>query len=264
MVNYINHAPTESSNSGIVANAKLQWSSQFNTEEWLAKSPDELLRHNKRAGLVMELVATRDIAQGEELFIDYQSDWIDAWQNHTENWNLHKHWNYEPPNNEWLAWMPTEEEIETRNMRFQFDRRDKFLGCHVKLPDDPLYPVDEAHGEPYPEFEWQQTDGMFRTTTDIYPCDVIDRNIDTNDMLYGMIRRDSVSPLEDRYSAVVTVRPGDDEHPPLRFISFNMPRRAIEIFDEEYASPQFYRGAFRHEIGIPDEIFPEAWKDMEP
>lgn len=264
VVNYINHAPSESSNGGVVANAKLQWSSRFNTKEWLDKSPEELLRHHRHAGLAMEVVATRDIAQGEEIFISYGPEWTEAWQKHSKNWKLDKSWNYEPPKNEWLDWMPTEEEIESRNLHLQFDRPDKFLGCHVQHPEKQLTPVDEGRGEAYEEFEWEPAEFMFRTTSNVYPCEIIERVIDTDDPLYAMIRKDSVSPINERYSAVVTVHPGDgtSRRPPLRFISYNMPRRAIEIFDEEYAAPQFYRGAFRHEIGVPDALFPEAWRDL--
>ena len=64
VVNYVNHAPSAGGENGsAVANAKLQWSERFNTKEWLDKSPEELIRQHKRAGLAMELVALRDIVQ---------------------------------------------------------------------------------------------------------------------------------------------------------------------------------------------------------
>ena len=157
--------------------------------------------------------------------------------------------------------MPTEEEIGRRKLRLQFDLPNKWLGCHVKRPDVQLKPVNEDRGEMFQEFEWFLAEGMYRTTTHVYPCEVVERVVENADAHYAMLRGDSVMPLREVYSAIVTVHPGDEHRPPIRFISFNMPRRAIEIFDEEYAAPQFYRGAFRHEIGIPDDLIPEAWRD---
>jgi SET domain len=255
VVNYINHA------SGDKANAKLQWSSQFNKADWLKKTPEELLRHHKTTGLAFDLVATRDIAPGEEVTLDYGTDWESAWQEHIENWSIESDWNYEPPHNDWLDWMPTEEELEKRSLVLQFDRPDKFLGCHVKLPDVPIPPVTDPEA-PLPEHEWKPVDGMFRTTTYVFPCEVIERSIESVHALYSLIRKDSVAPLVDTYSAVITVQHGTPATPPKKFISFNMPRRAIEIFDEEYSSPQFYRGAFRHPIGIPDDLIPDTWRDL--
>jgi SET domain len=255
VVNYINHA------SGGKANAKLQWSSQFNKADWLQKSPEDLLRHHKTTGLAFDLVATRDIAPGEEVTIDYGTEWESAWQEHRENWRIASDWNYEPPQNDWLDWMPTEEEIEKRSLVFQFDRPDKFLGCHVKLPDVPIPRVIDPEA-PLPEYEWQHVDGMFRTTTHVFPCEITERSLELDNFLYSLIRKDSVAPLPETYTAVITVHPGTLTTPPRQFISFNMPRRAIEIFDEEYSSPQFYRGAFRHAIGIPDDLIPDTWRDL--
>ncbi|CAB9512057.1 Guanylate cyclase [Seminavis robusta] len=264
VVNYINHA------NSTAANAKLQWSSKFNSEDWLQKSPEELLRHHKTAGLAFDLVATREIAAGEEVLLDYGPEWESAWRKHVENWALDPNWSYEPPVNEWLDWMPTEREIDHLQNRqtslkktdFQFERPDKFLGCHVKLPDVPIPPVYDENGV-LPEFEWTPVDGMFRTTSHVFPCEVVDRLIDgEHDIRYAVIRKDSVAPLHDLYSAIVTVHPGNHQTPPRRFVSYDMPRRAIEIFDEEYSSPQFYKGAFRHPIGIPNDLMPDAWRDL--
>ena len=258
VVNYINHASSKDGK----ANAKLQWSTPFNSQDWLDKSPEELLRMHKRAGLAMEIVALRDIAPGEEIFIDYQSHWEDAWKNHTEGYKLPGEWGYEPPSNQWFDWVSTDNEILDHELIVQYDRDDKYLGCHVPLPADlPAGPVED---EDLPQLEWRQAEGMFRTTKHVYPCEIIERNVDADHPVYARIRQATVAPLPQLYAAIITVPQGPDRDgkEPKRFISYNMPRRAIEIFDSDYASPQFHRKAFRHEIGIPDEIFPEAWRDL--
>jgi hypothetical protein len=274
VVNYINHAPSTTRatagerSSTPKANAKLQWSPQFNTKEWLEKSPDDLLSYENHAGLVMEIVATRTIAPQEEILLDYGEEWEAAWQKHTENWKLAEDWDYQPPVNQWLEWVPTEHEKRKMKISFQDSRSDKWLGCYVELPKK-VPPAPKGEKE-LPEFEWKAGDAMFRSTRSVFPCEVLERITD-EDFHYSIIRKDSVFPLKERYTAIITVPSADnsaggprgaEDHPPRHFVVHNMPRRAIEFFDEDYSSPQFYPGAFRHEIGIPDSIFPEAWRDL--
>ena len=42
----------------------------------------------------------------------------------------------------------------------------------------------------------------------------------------------------------------------------NVPRKAIMFFDEQYMSDNFLRRAFRHEMHLPDDMVPNAWRDM--
>jgi hypothetical protein len=38
-------------------------------------------------------------------------------------------------------------------------------------------------------------------------------------------------------------------------------RKAIRFYDHMYTSDMFLRNAFRHEIQLPDEMVPAAWRD---
>jgi len=40
------------------------------------------------------------------------------------------------------------------------------------------------------------------------------------------------------------------------------PREAIAFFDVPFTSDIHISGAFRHPIGIPDDMFPQQWKDL--
>lgn len=42
----------------------------------------------------------------------------------------------------------------------------------------------------------------------------------------------------------------------------SLPPVAIEFVHKPYQSDMYWSGAFRHSIGIPDDIFPSLWKDM--
>lgn len=41
----------------------------------------------------------------------------------------------------------------------------------------------------------------------------------------------------------------------------DLPREAFAFINTAYSSDMLLTNAFRHEIGIPDELFPEAWKN---
>ena len=45
--------------------------------EWMNDSAETVLNQG-RAGLIMEFVATRDVKEGEEIFIDYGKRWQHA------------------------------------------------------------------------------------------------------------------------------------------------------------------------------------------
>jgi SET domain len=79
VVNYLNHNFTS-------YNAELKWSDlSAQRIGWFEKSPDEISKIPE-LGLVLELVATRDIEAGEEVLIDYGSKWETAWKDHVERW----------------------------------------------------------------------------------------------------------------------------------------------------------------------------------
>lgn len=43
---------------------------------------------------------------------------------------------------------------------------------------------------------------------------------------------------------------------------YDVPREALEFVYKAYTSDQHIPTAFRHEIEIPDEVFPAKWKDL--
>ena len=67
MVNYINHNSKS-------PNVKVRWPDKeliAHKPEWLHKDADFLRHTIQKIGLSFEYVALRDIAEGEEIFMDY-------------------------------------------------------------------------------------------------------------------------------------------------------------------------------------------------
>eukprot|EP00546_Thalassionema_frauenfeldii_P022189 CAMPEP_0178905078 /NCGR_PEP_ID=MMETSP0786-20121207/6060_1 /TAXON_ID=186022 /ORGANISM="Thalassionema frauenfeldii, Strain CCMP 1798" /LENGTH=562 /DNA_ID=CAMNT_0020576615 /DNA_START=137 /DNA_END=1822 /DNA_ORIENTATION=- len=83
MVNYINHHRER-------ANVKVQWPAVelvAHKPEWLGKSPTDLHHVQSKIGLSLDYVALRDIEVGEEVFMDYGDEWIEAWERHVQEWS---------------------------------------------------------------------------------------------------------------------------------------------------------------------------------
>ena len=68
-------------------NVKTVWSTTLDSrhEIWSNKSVSEILKHPE-PGLVFDLVATRNIAEGEEILLDYGDSWDEDWKRRVEWW----------------------------------------------------------------------------------------------------------------------------------------------------------------------------------
>jgi hypothetical protein len=64
-------------------NAKFRWASGWDPDNpsWMNMTVDQISKEEGR-GLSMEIVALRDIAPGEEVFMDYGPEWEEAWEAH--------------------------------------------------------------------------------------------------------------------------------------------------------------------------------------
>jgi len=99
LLHAVNHAPHD---KDVQPNAKLQWHhdkytdaqaagtplsrrQQFHHAELLEMDSLEVVRKHGM-GLMVDLVALRDIREGEEILIDYGKAWDDAWKKHNDLW----------------------------------------------------------------------------------------------------------------------------------------------------------------------------------
>jgi hypothetical protein len=93
-------------------------------DDALSKPATEAITSGR--GLIVDYVALRDIAVGEEIFLDYGQDWQDAWEDHVKNWQ------------------PTDDsELYTSAHQFQQERNSK--ETHIFLTEE------EQRTNPYPD-----------------------------------------------------------------------------------------------------------------
>ena len=224
IVNYVNHNKTQ-------ANVVLRWGdpARGNHMPHLLEGPVDRLDSDSTAKLAMELVATRPIAKGEEVFLDYGSAWEEAWIQHARSWESNLETGAAELNNDTTTRIPTvfENIEEPRYPNVELRCNDQFLGRRWETA--------------YREGRYDELTEPSRTT--FYPCDVMRSSTSTGEILY---------------TAVYGVE-GDEETE--YHLLQEVPRMAFKYYDRPYTSDMFAENAFRHSPGIPDDIFPEAWRN---
>lgn len=259
LTGYINHPPT-----GKKANAIIRWHSldqdahadlprrqQFHHSELLGLAADEVVyTHGK--GLMIDYVALDDIADGEEIYLDYGDAWRKAWDNHVRRW-------------------PPSEDAKSYKSADRFCRE---TDCSQK----DVRTIEEQKTNPYPDnletvcfydndativkFDQQRQIVYTTWTTEddwphecMRPCRILQRYAsDVDD--------DERSEGEWFYTAEMLPFDGPQEICNLtggRHIATDVPWDAILIVDRPLTTDTFLDQAFRHEVGVPSDLYPTAW-----
>jgi hypothetical protein len=232
MVSLINH-------SGKRPNAVLRWSARESRMDFLSHEHIQTT-----VGLLMEVVATRDIHEGEEVLIDYGKRWEQAWERHVATWKMkqsvdnHSNYRYASEMNlikhirtekEQQEEAPYPENLET-SCYFHRDR------AHV-----------QSTSSSTTKFQWQHHRDLFHPSR-LRPCRILERDITTHLYTVDIGNRQGLSQ-------------SDQVPSNQQWLVHGVPREAIQFTDKPYSSDQFLKHAFRHEIGIPNDQFPTHWMD---
>jgi hypothetical protein len=255
-------------------NAEYRWATSWDrsTPAWLNLTLDEMADRTGH-GLSLEIVATREINRGEEVFIDYGADWERAWKRHVKAWT--------PPtlpstSQPWLtareandAKGPVLDEFVAGDLRARVKHPYLFTGCQywATSRDD-----DERFAKSPPKGDWRSMsdDEIFAAYSE--PAGFYTDN-DSGRRSYAQHRDRSHWPctvLRQESDGKYTVRVHVpffakatrwDRNQVPRILT-NYSREFIHYFVLPYASDQHLPGVFRHEIGIRDDLFPDHWKNL--
>jgi len=241
-------------------NARVKWTEWDGgiTSDWLNKTVDEIkeLTENGHRGLMLEVVATRDIYPGEEVFIDYGVEWEESWRRHIEEW--------EPPETEdsWHNYVPVRDLINSADFRTLDELKENpypsniqmFCYYYRKEKEDYVEDEDrEEEEEEEEELEYNETveisgekfvSHFIDTEKSIYPCDIMEWDITTSGSIASGIVR--IHPSETTPEIILI------NYPVTKSVTFRM---------RPYTSDQFLPGTFRQFIGINDDMFPDSWKN---
>ena len=245
-VNYINHNQTR-------ANVKIQWARDGMTlqnDTWLYERRVEDFEWDYTIGLAFDYVATSDLNEGDELFLDYGDDFEASIRNYLSSWK---------PSRERDDYIPAERyNMQTANtsVRTQAEQEETpypdnlELRCHSELITKQRF--DGSH-----DFQWQSREfGV--------PCRILDRYTLANTEQGGL--PESATPGDIVYKVELIV-PLDEvglQHKSDVFTYIqrkDIIRDAIRFFNKPFTSDLFLPNTFRKEIGLPDEMLPELWRN---
>ena len=265
VVNLINHDRASS-------NVAVRWADE-------SKQPDWWMDKEKRrrviandiqqyggSGLMLEFVASRDIAEDEEVLLDYGDAWEKAWQEHSEIWS--------PP-----------------------DAGGKYTATHFynsKTQHPVLRTVEEQDENPYPPnlemqciLEYSRSGNHYE---DVVEENAEERTVDirnvwkhpipdpTERLFYSftfyrpcrIVAREASAFAEEegyRYTVEVLNGEGQEQDSEVRpyevVLAEGLPRSAIKFFERYRPSDVYIKNAFRMPIGLPGDSFPHEWMQTE-
>jgi len=228
VVNYINHAPSKDR-----VNAKMVWSEHTENYEDLFK--EELEGLSPLGKLVIEIVATKDIGEGEEVFIDYGDEWQEAWDRHVKKWNENKEDSWPK-----LA-LDFNQEHKTKPFRTIDDEPypdNVMLKCFLM--------VKKSSGETDSEGRkirfWAEAESGKTNivSNNLFDCEIMSHQETSTGHSYDI--------LWDSGKSVTVVQ--------------GVPHKAIVLIDQTAKGDQHMWNSFRHYISIGD-IFPKIWRDLQ-
>jgi hypothetical protein len=235
-------------NHGKVPNVALRWSDSKQSAdspilEWFNKTVKDFTKQ-KFAVLIMELVALRDIAKDEEILLDYGDEWQQAWDTHVLNWKA--------PSEGGKSFMTAYELnriISQSNATIQL----KTVFQQIKSPYPPnveLY-FDLAFRERSNWLDyWKKgklAEYKLLEGDELVKCDIL-RAVRARDKRYF-------------YDIVYTYW-NEDEEKEQNIKLTRVPSEAFIFKDKPYTADFLQKHVFRHDIRIPDAIFPESWKNI--
>ena len=207
--------------------------------DWIDQSTHDVL-DKPYAGLILEFVATRDIKEGEEIFLHYGHDWVSAWNKHVASWSPIDVSDDDIPVEVFNGDLIVRTEDEQSTEPYPVNVRTM---CFLVIP---AIRNEEQVDEPI-TYQWDMRghtlDKLKILLSNAKPCRILQRSYDATSRC-------------DTYTVTAEISSE---------MSINMtrvPREAIEFIYRPYRGDQFIENAFRHEIHIPDIIFPLKWKDL--
>eukprot|EP00548_Thalassiothrix_antarctica_P010222 CAMPEP_0194155524 /NCGR_PEP_ID=MMETSP0152-20130528/64960_1 /TAXON_ID=1049557 /ORGANISM="Thalassiothrix antarctica, Strain L6-D1" /LENGTH=284 /DNA_ID=CAMNT_0038862469 /DNA_START=83 /DNA_END=934 /DNA_ORIENTATION=- len=233
--------------SGKIPNAKLKWAEWDKKSKYVLQRPLEDLRKESYSTMVMDVIATRDIAQDEEIFIDYGKEWEDAWIDHERRWRS-------PCNNGRMSSIFIKEMNDDKyNTSYHNWSDNHFIVCSkpekskfkiVYISQNATSPsytkegdliTNNFNGIDFNDQGFKYTGDTLKTNR--YPCKIWNTDFKKRTMKVVLF-----------FGAESAIE-----------IQTALPDSQVTFVPKPFKSDMHLPDAFRHEIEIPDEIFPHQW-----
>jgi hypothetical protein len=241
MVTLVNHGTNGK------ANAYLDWSDHpyvYNDDELHDINPDALASA-PNPNIVMNLIATREIAPGEEILIDYGPDWVAAWEEYMAGYDV-KYADGKWPLKAEDVMLDYIDEPFPVNLTPSTSPYPKGVAttCFIETVEiEDGLPAKTEDGVEILQWIGPQTFADYKGHH-YFACDLVeitDSHKDGHMFNYTVMARHSDS-------EVLMIK--------------DVPHGAITLIDLPYTSDIHTPGAFRQWIAIEDRLFPQAWRNM--
>jgi len=205
------------------ANTKIQWSENMRHPEWL-DMPVESWGDVMHNGLSFDFVALRDIEEGEEILIDYGSEWERAWKEHVHRYKNQRREHYLPA----------------------FELNEMGSELIVRTVHERPYAMDQV--ELHCRGHYGKSRGLSFAGDSTLPCRVLRRNDGKISTTYVA----EVYRIYEKKWYCYTRNVG---------ILWDLPRDAFYFKDIPYGRDHLQPWSYRKEMQIPDDILPIVWKN---
>mmetsp|Transcript_10744 Transcript_10744/g.31801 ORF Transcript_10744/g.31801 Transcript_10744/m.31801 type:complete len:703 (-) Transcript_10744:22-2130(-) len=253
---FINHG--DGATSATEPNIRLQWTaSPISHSNWLNKTAQEVLLE-PHSGLIMEIVAFRNIQPGEEILLDFGDQWQTAWEQHIHDWKPYagaKEVISASAMNEECPHILSIDEQEIT----PYPENVKTV-CYISQQN--INEKVSSHHQKVPRVSWR-SDPQLKRTKNARDCEALLRKKGINkplsdDSARSVRQTKQCDQIADTYAVLVNLDNQEGQ-----ILVDNIPRDMIEFVDRPYTSDQFLPNGFRHEMGLPGGLFPESWMDLE-
>lgn len=220
-------------------NAKLQWSDHMRHPEWL-NQPYYSWDTTGHPGLSFDVVALRDIVEGEEILIDYGLEWETAWQ---------KHYNgFRAPRRGYLPSFELNKLADLQVMTIFEANNESMDGILTYCRKDMINVALGRKLDTELNFlEAVELDGGER----LYRCRVVHRN-HNDSYIAELITHDKEPQPPGTTSTIAEAK--------VAYVLFDVPRDIFYFRDAPYSRDHHQEWSFRHYMGIPDEMVPDVWR----
>ncbi|KAG7352713.1 SET methyltransferase domain containing protein [Nitzschia inconspicua] len=204
-------------------NTKIVWAKEMRHKEWL-NQPIADWGDEYHTGLQFDFVATRDISAGEEISIDYGNAWQSEWDKHVDSFVIPEPKNYVPSFglNELL------EELELRTVQDrEYELDNVQLRCHLHYVKKLFHGGIAMKEDPACRIVRKLENGTYLVRIVNWFQNDNDQTVcDTGKLMWGV------------------------------------PKAAFYFADMPLSRDHHQHWAFRHAMMIPDEIFPDIWRNI--
>ncbi len=217
---------TSAINHGAKPNVRIAWSHKLTLRPNWLEQPVEEWAYRYTAGLTWEYIALRDIAEGEEIFLDYGPAWVAAWKQHVAQWKPH-----DDPS-------VTEVELNAKFDSILLTVAEEFSSRTTKHPPNVELMCRE---------EYRLMRGLRPSEKEQHRCRI---RLRTDDLRYVA---EIVTWVDKKSTEMCFLR--------VKEVLWDLPRDAFVFRDMPYTRDHAQYWSFRHELTIPDDLFPAVWRN---